>query len=944
MADTMRIGIALMLGMLLVASTAAGADPSPLDSGPIAERFRDEVRPFLNTYCLKCHSAEKPKGDMDLSAFDSPAKVAADLARWELVLEQLEGKTMPPAEAKLHPPDSARSGVIAWVRAVRKAEADRNAGDPGSVPARRLSNAEYDYTIRDLTGQDIRPTREFPVDPANEAGFDNSAESLTVSPSLVKKYLEAARKVADHVVLRPDGLDFAAHPVVADTDRDKYSVRRIIDFYKSQKLDLGDFVFAAWQFRNREALGKPSATLDDLAADRGISPKYLKTVWAILNDPTADSGPIAALQAMWIDLPGPTEPGLAFLGCERIGGFLKELRLKLSPEVKNLRVRGMGDGSQPLVLWKNGQFAATRRRYVGTAAQVKPDDLSAGTSGDRRMALPADPESLKRAEPDFHRFCSVFPDAFLVSERARVFLDPKADKDNTGRLLSAGFHSMTGYYRDDAPLSELILDEAGRAELDRLWIDFDVVTGAPARQYSSFLWFERAETRFLSGTEFDFARAEDKSANSEPMMARFAAVYLAKAEKNGGSEEALKAIRDFFATISGQLRRVERTKLEAEPRHLEALRKLAERAYRRPLSKAESDGVERFYRILRDEDGLSHEDAVRDSVVGILMSPHYLYRVDLPSQGTGVRPRSDHDLASRLSYFLWSSLPDDELLALAAKGELHRPDVLARQARRMLRDDRARALAVEFGGNWLDFRRFEEHNSVDRGRFPAFNDTLRQSMFEEPIRFVVDLMRRDGSLDEFLDGTHTFVNAPLARHYGMPMPPAGADGWGRIDDARPFGRGGLLPMAVFLTKNSPGLRTSPVKRGYWVVKRLLGENIPPPPANVPELPADESKLGDLTLREALARHRADQSCAGCHERFDAVGLAFEGFGPVGESRKLDLGGHPVDVRATFPGGMEGLGGGRASRLPPRPPPRGLRRQPLPKIARLRPRPDPDPLR
>jgi hypothetical protein len=216
--------------------------------------------------------------------------------------------------------------------------------------------------------------------------------------------------------------------------------------------------------------------------------------------------------------------------------------------------------------------------------------------------------------------------------------------------------------------------------------------------------------------------------------------------------------------------------------------------------------------------------------------------------------------------------------------------------------------------NWLDFRRFEEHNSVDRARFPMFDDSLRRSMFEEPIRYFVDLVRNDRPVEELLFGTYTFVNAPLARHYGMPEPPAGEDGWFRIDDATRYGRGGLLPMAVFLTRNSPGLRTSPVKRGYWVVKRLLGEHIPAPPPNVPELPADEAKLGELTLRETLARHRADKACSGCHERFDPIGLVFEGYGPVGEARSLDLGGRPVDRTAAFTGGgpeASGLDGLRA---------------------------------
>jgi hypothetical protein len=225
----------------------------------------------------------------------------------------------------------------------------------------------------------------------------------------------------------------------------------------------------------------------------------------------------------------------------------------------------------------------------------------------------------------------------------------------------------------------------------------------------------------------------------------------------------------------------------------------------------------------------------------------------------------------------------------------------------MLQDDRIRGLATEFGGNWLDFRRFEEHNAVDRERFKSFNDELRQAMFEEPIRFFVDLIRADRSVLDFLYAAHTFVNPVLATHYGMPEPPVHSNEWVRVKDADRYERGGLLPMSVFLTKNAPGLRTSPVKRGYWVVRRLLGEQIPPPPPTVPELPSDEAKLGDLTLREALARHREDKSCAGCHARFDALGLVFEGFGPVGERRDKDFAGRPVDTHATFPGGGEGAG-------------------------------------
>jgi hypothetical protein len=298
------------------------------------------------------------------------------------------------------------------------------------------------------------------------------------------------------------------------------------------------------------------------------------------------------------------------------------------------------------------------------------------------------------------------------------------------------------------------------------------------------------------------------------------------------------------------------------------------------------------------------------------MSPYFCYRIDPSSltqaaegasarQASDVEALSDYALASRLSYFLWSSMPDGELMKHAAAGDLHKPDVLAAQTRRMLQDGRTRNLATEFAGNWLDVRRFEEHNAVDRDRFPEFTSELREAMFEEPIRFTVDVIQRNGSVLDFLYGNYTFVNPVLARHYGMPEPPAAT--WARVDDAQKYARGGLLPMAVFLTKNAPGLRTSPVKRGYWVVHRLLGEYIPAPPPNVPVLPTDETKLGDLTMRETLAQHRANPACASCHAKFDAFGLVFEGFGPVGETRAKDLAGRPVQTGATFPDGTSGNG-------------------------------------
>ena len=194
-----------------------------------------------------------------------------------------------------------------------------------------------------------------------------------------------------------------------------------------------------------------------------------------------------------------------------------------------------------------------------------------------------------------------------------------------------------------------------------------------------------------------------------------------------------------------------------------------------------------FYRKLRKDEDLSHEDALRDTIASVLLSPHFCYRIGDPSQGQRAGRRSTiTNWPAGLSYFLWSSMPDAELLAQAGKGELHKPEVLKAQARRMLRDPKVRGLASEFAGNWLDIRRFEEHNAVDRQRFPSFTNDLRQAMFEEPIRFFMDVAQRDRSVLDLLHGKDTFVNRTLAKHYGMPdvrSLPSPAD-WVHVADAR----------------------------------------------------------------------------------------------------------------------------------------------------------------
>ncbi|MDX2181533.1 MAG: DUF1592 domain-containing protein [Bryobacteraceae bacterium] len=921
------------MGIVWIAALLA-AEP---DRG---REFGETVRPFLATYCTGCHGAANPAAQLNLAAYSTVAQAAADPVRWALVAEKIASGDMPPKAMK-QPPAAERQRVVDWVATMRREEAAKNAGDPGVVLTRRLSNAEYNYAIRDLTGVDLRPTREFPIDPTNADGFDNSGESLAMSPALLNKYLQAAREVSTHLVPHVDAVGFAPHPMLAESDREKYTIQRIVEFYDRQPTDYAAYFFAAWRYKYREALGQPAATLDSTANEAKISPRYLPLVWEILETAPEQAGPVAKLQTMWRMLPTPSAPTakqdeLVREACAKMRDYVLKVRRLTAMQFRSPKVLGLGGTSQPLMNWKLRAYAANRRKFDPAALQVEgepplalPDaPMMRGVPSEDQVALRnaalavrariGDPDLLvpagRRAayEASFARFANVFPDAFYIKERGRFYPDDSEDK---GRLLSAGFHNVMGYFRDDTPLMELILDDEGRRELDRLWLEFDTIGDQTTRTYVQFFFNQSGEIEGR-GRESGSFRPGDAGVTSEKTIFGIRDAYLAKAEKGKSDEVAMQAIRDHFARVNATIRNVERVRIESEPKHVESLLELAARAYRRPLAETEKEDLRRFYRDRRDAGGLSHEDALREVVVAILMSPDFCYRVEttaLPPARTvasakaptpKTAPLPGHALASRLSFFLWSSVPDEELTKVAATGELDRPEVLTAQVRRMLKDPRSRALAVEFAGHWLDFRRFEDHASVDRTRFPVFTNELRQAMFEEPVRFLDDLIRNDRSMLDAIYGRHTFVNRALARHYGIENLRLKPGEWTRIEDARSYGRGGILPMAAFLTRNSPGLRTSPVKRGYWVAKTVLGERIPPPPPQVPELPDDEAKM-DLPLRQMLAKHRDNAACAGCHARFDGFGLAFEGYGPVGERRTRDLAGREVDARADFPGGTRG---------------------------------------
>ena len=420
------------------------------------------------------------------------------------------------------------------------------------------------------------------------------------------------------------------------------------------------------------------------------------------------------------------------------------------------------------------------------------------------------------------------------------------------------------FHRDDEALCRLALDDAQRAELDRLW----------------------AELRFVSQDAL-------KINQSFPLMIGFAS-------QEGRADE----FKPMQKQVAARAEAFQQRLVDAEPTQLAELLKFAARAFRRPLADGEAEGLRAVYRDIRAE-GLTHDEAFRLVLARVLVSPAFLYRVEKPGAGAGAV--TDWELATRLSYFLWASTPDDELRRLAGEGRLRDPAVLEAQARRLLGDDRARGLATEFACQWLDIHDFDRLDEKSERHFPTFLD-VRSDLYEESIRVFQDLFRRDGSLLELIDSDHTFLNESLAKFYGIPG--VAGPAWRRVDGVKAHGRGGVLGLGTTLAKQSGASRTSPILRGNWVVETLLGERLPKPPKGVPQLPDDEAATDGLTVRQLVEKHRSAAQCSSCHNRIDPFGFALEGFDAIGRLRQKDLGDRPVDTRAELKDGttFDGIAG------------------------------------
>lgn len=455
------------------------------------------------------------------------------------------------------------------------------------------------------------------------------------------------------------------------------------------------------------------------------------------------------------------------------------------------------------------------------------------------------------------------------------------------------------YNRDDQFVVKYLLDDAMRARLNHAWNDV----------YASFEYHDNYLRLLAKHFNYDL-KGKGLAAMDK------AAIAALPAE-----------MQKYVPPLRAEYDAVLKAQAAARPGHVKDCLEFASRAWRRPLTEKEKLSLRTFYdkTLTADPD---HRKAIRALLARILVAPQFLYRVEegaaaspvkavsynpaaSPDGNKDAKPLTNWEMASRLSFFLWASIPDDELRRAASAGELSDPQGIQRQVKRMVADAKARRLSTEFFGQWLGFYHFDQHQGVDTTRFTEFTDEVREAMYDEAISFFEYVIRKDRPVREILTADYTFLNQDLAKFYGVKKDLKAKGQVELVEGANAFHRGGVLRLGALLTATSAPLRTSPVKRGDWLLRRILGTPVPPPPADAGSLPADDKLFGGLSLKAKLEQHKRNPTCANCHVRIDPLGFAFERYDSTGRWRDKYADGKPIEDSAALPdkteiAGMNGL--------------------------------------
>ncbi len=925
----------------------------------------DEIKPILKKYCHDCHGDEKHKGDLNFEAFKAEKDILVHLQKWFSVIDQVETGTMPPEDKKLRPTEAEVIQLVSWVRKTIDEFDYDSVKDPGRYTLRRLNKAEYNNTIRDLTGVDLKPARYFSGDGGGGEGFDNNAEGMTMLPLMVEKYFKAARDISRHAnVSYADGIRFSPDlsPTYSPRSYLVLAERKLTDFYNdifdtlpkyNPRKEFKPYLMPAMKL----ALAKPDATdreIYDIAMREKLMPgvfhkwarsfldaeeisktsrwdshygKWVIDPWLELQS-RRDSVTEEELQLFHDDFAAKTLLSAPATGMMTKPGMEVKTEIKEKAEVLYLSVGDMDDGHEfdrivlhkPRVTLKDGKEV-----FLGDLELIEKQGEGAihkenFPDGKPFVSTASGKEKIERGfyieAPALLSFklppgVKAFNATLGIEKSAdgkgsvQVYASDESIPFPKGKHTHSYFFSgpgntsveaakkwwviysaLVGYGKSPGSkeMVDVSLDEQGRARLDSIKREVEYAKREPIENFFKFVKAKKF-AHLIKAKEGELPALSDL-----PEKDRAPPETLSEADQKKWNE--LQGLAENFQEEMDQGIR-------------DSLLEFASRAFRRPLKEEEAEVITSVYETAIEEDD-NFQKAVQLVIQSLLTRPQFLFRFENEGTEKGAQPVDGFALANRLSYFLWSSMPDQTLIDLAKEGRLTDEKVLEQQVRRMLKDPRSLSLAQEFASQWLGFRKILNEKEPDLKLFPTYTKELKESMYQESMMAFDEMIKEDESVLEILDSKSTFLNEALAKHYGIPGVEGSEMRKVELKDAQ---RGGFLTMGSLLVATSFPERTSPVVRGQWILDALIGGKVPPAPDG---LVIDQAKMENeaVSIKARLAAHRDNPNCSVCHDRMDPFGFALENFDAVGRFRKTGPNGAPMDATGDLKGGpqLEGAAG------------------------------------
>ncbi len=812
-----------------VVSTQASEGQQLRISQASLTQYEEDVRPFFDGYCSRCHGEGKQEAGVRIDKLDPTMMSPNAPYHWSKVMNVLDAHRMPPIEAK-QPSKAVREEVRSWIQTSLKEEASARRAERVNAPLRRLTKREYEHTLQDLFKVDTSFTSRLPADPKSEKGYDTNPELLLVSMSDMRLYHDIARSAVERHL----------HFGVRNTEQDQYLIE-MEDVYHYGRLeaekisyDLAPAPMSATEFAAK------------MQARKKAKPVYRDRKY----------GPLP-----YGHIPTGVVPGVGEgRGFARLHEQFMLIKTQRTTGEVTVRIHAA------MLPGKNGDTSKPRLRLE--AGWRNEQSLRVENVGE--IDISASKDSPEVAEFTFNL------EQVLPPTSARV-----DEKDNTNWLLlvisNAARHeggTLAGSVYGQADLAVSVFDNPEDAikqqtesaiEYGRVGMEIWEKNGVP------FLLLDAVEvsvTPPLANAETPFIINYPQS--NEPFETQHA--------------EEEKIVRDLLETIMP-------------------------RTHRRPVSSSEVDAFVALFSKMR-RNGDDFEQATRETIAALLITPSFLFIGYSPDIGTDTPlPQSQVNslhLASRLSYLLWSSMPDERLISLAQSGKLDDPRILSDEVDRMIADPKSHRFSETFAKQWLQLRKHAD-TAISTEIYPEYGTEFGQLTLMETIATFQDNFHNNRDARELFGSEYMFVNDQLARHYGI------EGDWGgdlqRIHVGPSQQRAGLLTQASILTMNSNGEDSHPIKRGVWMLERILDDPPPPPPPSVPDLDTNNPELAGLTLKQKIEHHRSLSGCSGCHEKIDPWGIVFENYDAVGAWRDTagftkDNTPQPVDALSLFPDGTE----------------------------------------